>query len=326
MTYDYSRLAATSKRLLDRFGAPGTMSRESGGAYDSETGTVQNMLQSWGCIAAVVDYAARDIDGTLVQVGDVKILVAPGIAEPPKVGDKFRVAERDLIAVRVGAVAPAGAPVLYEVQGRGVDELNEPSSGGFPIEAGADRMIAQRRRIMRWIIAASFSAAVLMGCAVAPSGPTVARLTEPFDNAAAASQMEPGSATLEGNAFMQQRGGGVVTCAGYPVQIMPVTRYATERFSVQYGEVLDGETAMWSAADAAQHKFVFEPDPPEFHKARRLTKCDSSGNFQFDDLRAGSYYVMTAVIWNVGYRTQGGALLTRVTLRDGQHKRIIVSQ
>lgn len=118
--FDYERPAATAKRLLTRFGSGGTLTRETEGGYNPATGTVEDgVSKSWTCTAAVIDYNARDIDGTLVQVGDVRVLVAPDVSEAPQAGDKINAAGRTLVAIRVDTLAPSGLPVLYEVQGRG---------------------------------------------------------------------------------------------------------------------------------------------------------------------------------------------------------------
>jgi len=121
MSFDYQRMAQTAKRLLTKFGAPAVLSRDGGtGVYDPSTGqVVGGGTQTWDCTAAVLAYHAQDIDGTLIQAGDSRVLIAPDIATVPETGDVVNVAGRTLTAIRVAVTAPAGIVVLYDVQARG---------------------------------------------------------------------------------------------------------------------------------------------------------------------------------------------------------------
>lgn len=67
MAFDYARPAATAKRLLTRFGQVVTIKRTTPGAYDPATGTVSGGTVGYSCVGAVMNYASRDIDGTLVH-------------------------------------------------------------------------------------------------------------------------------------------------------------------------------------------------------------------------------------------------------------------
>ena len=111
MAFDYARPAATAKRLLTRFGQVVTIKRTTPGAYDPATGTVSGGTVGYSCAGAVMNYASRDIDGTLVQRGDVRVLLAPDAAFEPK--------PTELTVINAEATKPAGSPVLYEVQARG---------------------------------------------------------------------------------------------------------------------------------------------------------------------------------------------------------------
>ena len=121
MAFDYARPAATAKRLLTRFGQVVTIiKRTTPGAYDPATGTVSGGTVGYSCAGAVMNYASRDIDGTLVQRGDVRVLLAPDAAFEPKPGDTVTLADTtELTVINAQATKPAGSPVLYEVQARG---------------------------------------------------------------------------------------------------------------------------------------------------------------------------------------------------------------
>lgn len=118
--FDYAKTAATAARLLARFGQAATLRRRVTGPYNPALGGPAMTEQDYPCTAAVIDYAARDIDGTLVLQGDKRVLIAPTVAVPPVAGDVLVFAGgSSLRAVSVQTTAPAGVPVLYEVQGRG---------------------------------------------------------------------------------------------------------------------------------------------------------------------------------------------------------------
>lgn len=88
------------------------------GIYDPNTGTVTAATTAYPCTAAVLNYSAKDIDGTLVLAGDAKVLIAPDVGQAPEANDKIVTADRQMTVVRCSPVAPAGVVVLYEVQVR----------------------------------------------------------------------------------------------------------------------------------------------------------------------------------------------------------------
>lgn len=150
----------------------------------------------------------------------------------------------------------------------------------------------------------------LAGCVTPPPARTV-NLTAPFDQAAATRLLEPGPNTLKINAFMRQQGGGVVTCAGAPVMLVPATAYADERMNSLYGPGFSG------VGFSAGQPVTFVPNEPGYKLAQRETICDAQGNAVFERLTEGRFYVITAVLWNVGNARQGGYLAKRIEVRNG---------
>lgn len=117
MTFNYTAGAATSLRLLERFGAAATLKRTTAGAYNPATGTAAETVAELDTTAAVLAYPQRYIDGTLIRHGDRRALCAAGVE--PKQGDALAWQGRDLTIIAVRPVAPAGVAVLYEAQVRG---------------------------------------------------------------------------------------------------------------------------------------------------------------------------------------------------------------
>lgn len=156
--------------------------------------------------------------------------------------------------------------------------------------------------------------AALTGCAGIPNTYTT---TTPFDLAATTALLAEGSNSITGNAFMRQAGGGVVTCAGSTVFLIPGTAYAAERVRLIYGNVDAGQT---------RQSTIFKPEQPEYERLTKKTTCDSSGNFQFDKIADGDFFVLTEVRWMVGtYNTQGAAMIKAVKVSKKQQVKIVMA-
>jgi len=116
-TFNYSRTALTSARLLVRFGAPCTLRRQSGTAYDPNTSTNVPTYTDTAATAAVFAYPQGYVNGTDILQGDQRALMPPAIA--PVQGDRLAWQGKEYAVISVKPVAPAGVAVLYEAQLRG---------------------------------------------------------------------------------------------------------------------------------------------------------------------------------------------------------------
>lgn len=155
----------------------------------------------------------------------------------------------------------------------------------------------------------------LTGCAVAP----VAVSTGPaFDQAAAELLLRPGNNEISGSAFLRQQGGGVVTCAGQDVSLIPVTAYARRVFVALYG----------TSTEQARHRgrlVRIEPSSDEFGKLVKTTQCDAQGNFSFDGVTDGEFFLETTVTWIVAGSTNGGPIFRPVRVSGGERIRVVIS-
>lgn len=170
--------------------------------------------------------------------------------------------------------------------------------------------------------------ASLAACVHQPQVRPPVQIAWEFDQKAAEDQLGDGSNTLTGSAFMRQQGGGVVTCAGAEVALIPETKYANDRLSKLYGApVFQGSTTVRTATDAILYgEPKFDPDPPAYRNLMRRTTCDAQGNFTFDRVKSGAYYLVTRVLWSVGHSQQGGFLATMVNVSDGRVTKVIMSR
>ncbi len=66
-----------ARNLIDTFGAPATLSRKGAPLYDTATGqTATPETSSDSCSVVYEEFSAREIDGTLVRLGDRKGIVS----------------------------------------------------------------------------------------------------------------------------------------------------------------------------------------------------------------------------------------------------------
>lgn len=123
----------------------------------------------------------------------------------------------------------------------------------------------------------------------------------PFSAETHAPFSAPGTASIKGQGFLRQRGGGVVTCAGSEVFVLPDTLYFREMLEIfRAGDMIEGGVA------------------EEPKKLGRVTMCDAQGNFVATGLPAAKWLVATQVRWIAGDSSQGGELLREVTTTDGE--------
>jgi len=153
--------------------------------------------------------------------------------------------------------------------------------------------------------------------ACAPQQRTI-HLSSTFDRSEAEFILTDGTATIAGQAFLRQRGGGVVTCAGSIVHLVPMTDYSDERIQSIYGSGLGG------GSYELFPKFV--PDSSVYITLSRTAQCDAGGEFEFSNVPAGNFYVATTVRRVVGNAQQGGSIARPVVVARGQRVTVLLTQ
>ena len=111
----YDRLAATALDLLSRFGQDVSRVRVTPGAYDPATGAAGESEASATFKGALLDFnnGTTTFQGTLVQVGDRRLLIEAGAA--PNTDDKIVVGGVTWSVLSVREINPAGIPVVYSL-------------------------------------------------------------------------------------------------------------------------------------------------------------------------------------------------------------------
>ncbi|MFH0926206.1 MAG: hypothetical protein V1872_11375 [bacterium] len=120
-----------------------------------------------------------------------------------------------------------------------------------------------------------------------------------------------GTATIKGQAFLRQKGGNVVTAAGATIYLNPATSYSKEYFELQVMRGLH-------LSEADKRMLEYE----------RTTTGDANGNFEFNDLPAGEYYIATTITWYVPgqYIPEGGNVGTKVGVKPGEMKKVVLTR
>jgi hypothetical protein len=151
-------------------------------------------------------------------------------------------------------------------------------------------------------------AALLLCSCVAPH-PAAPRL-QTFNEADYRFSLQDGTATVSGEAFLTTRGGEIRPGAGRVVQLIPVTPYTTEVFERQF----INRERLTPRVEKRLDRYV------------RVLNADSRGEFRFEHVPAGSYYLLCLILWEVDYEETRVAALGRVTVGEGEQKRVVVTR
>ncbi len=158
---------------------------------------------------------------------------------------------------------------------------------------------------------------IITGCAI----PKIVDLKSTFNQDLTSKLLEKGSNTIKGSALIRQQGGGVVTCAGIPVGLIPDTEYSRERMLAIYNSDIRGYYPAFGSATVK-----FNNTDSGYITYQRKTVCDAQGFFKFDGISDGSFFIVTQIVWGSDtYVKQGGWIMQRVTVSNGDSKDIVIS-
>ncbi|WP_416307366.1 hypothetical protein [Neptunicella sp. SCSIO 80796] len=133
---------------------------------------------------------------------------------------------------------------------------------------------------------------------------------------------QKGSATLSGKAFIRLEDGSYKGCAGFNIELLPVTPYSSERIFKTYGSNQQGQILL------SQNPPSFTPDAKAYHEMEIISQCDQNGEFHFNNIKAGEFYVMAFIIWEEQQHgknlKKGGGVMHYIRLQDHQPQHILM--
>ena len=156
----------------------------------------------------------------------------------------------------------------------------------------------------------------MAGCAVRQpvsmqAQPATAAMQTKFDYGEHEPYTRMGSSIITGQGFLRQAGGGIVTCAGSNVLLMPATSFFREFIE----HLRAGKTPQYNGTIDSRYRAMIKE-----------SQCDAQGKFSFSQLPGGAWLVLTEVKWEVRYLQQGGALMREVTLGSGDTVQVLLTE
>lgn len=112
-------MAQVALELIQEFGEDGEFNRVTQGVYDPSSGESFSETQT-SFTGSVVpnDYKESEIDGTVIQRGDVQVYAHRMGANVPQIGDTLTMSEVDYRVINVKKTKANGADCLYTLQVR----------------------------------------------------------------------------------------------------------------------------------------------------------------------------------------------------------------
>jgi len=166
--------------------------------------------------------------------------------------------------------------------------------------------------------------AVLTGCAV-PKQQSKISLVSVFDKDQAERMMIEGTNSIKGSSLMRQVNGGVVSCAGQIVRLLPATPYAIERMRFIYGSDTSGTA---SAMSLQTNPEPFTNTDLDYQRIGKTTQCDTQGFFKFEKLSDGEFIVITRIFWKSNPNSafyEGGGMMRKIKVQSGEVKEIVIA-
>ena len=131
-----------------------------------------------------------------------------------------------------------------------------------------------------------------------------------FDDREHAAYLAKGKASIDGEGFLRRPNGWLARCSGGVVYLVPATGYFRE----------------WVEVYRAGNRLANAKDLNETHgKAIRKTQCDMQGRFQFADLPAGKWILVTRVTYDGAEWTNDSTLVSEVETKQGEIAKVILS-
>ena len=149
-----------------------------------------------------------------------------------------------------------------------------------------------------------------IGCATTP----VIQVNNPFIEQDYVPFTKQGTGIINGQAFLKTKGGDVKYGAGGTVYLIPVTEYTNELMS----KAIEKGGGFTTNMDYRLNNYI------------KKTIADGEGKFDFKNIPSGEYYVGCQIAWKYatqyGLRPTGGNIVKRVSLKEGESQKVILTK
>ena len=118
-----------------------------------------------------------------------------------------------------------------------------------------------------------------------------------------------GTGSIKGIAKFKSKDGELRYGEEFRIELMPKCLYTEERLSKIYPSKNSGFIYVEDGIP------TFTPDPKEYHDTLK-TMCNKDGEFEFQQLPEGEYYVIAFMLWG----NTGGGIMQHLVLSEGETK------
>ena len=123
-----------------------------------------------------------------------------------------------------------------------------------------------------------------------------------------------GDASINGIAKFKSKAGVLQFGDKFRIELMPYCSYTEERLNKIYKNNDSGFVYIEEGIPK------FTPDPKGYHETIKVM-CNSQGEFKFNNLPKGEYYVIAFMLWD----GTGGGIMRHLTLEESESKFIEMS-
>jgi hypothetical protein len=158
------------------------------------------------------------------------------------------------------------------------------------------------------------------GVAACAPRPEMVHFDAPWKADEVAWSTNEGGNTVSGFAVLRTVSGEARTCAGLSVELIPESRYSELRLYAIWGYMEKN----YKSANELMRRRLDNADPGYLATIRR-TRCDGQGNFSFDKIPDGSWYVVAAVVWKADPRSpllEGGSFIQHIKLQGNRGAKV----
>jgi len=117
---NYQELATTAHELITEFGQTVSIVTGVTSAYNPDTGMVTETVNSVQAKGILINYKLGAIDNSLIQQGDVKLILSPNGITDITMATQAVVNAKSYTITNVKTNNPAGTVLSYELNLRGV--------------------------------------------------------------------------------------------------------------------------------------------------------------------------------------------------------------